>query len=103
VAGILAERRAVLLAERHDWTAAAEWFSKALDLGPNGGRREAKAKGNMARASWLGGGPTEDAVCAFEALAKVSATWPDVHEWAEANLTAARADDRSRSVPFDLL
>lgn len=103
VTGILAERRAVLLAERRDWTSAAEWFSKALDLGPKGGRRESKVKGNMARASWLAGGATEDAVRAFEALANASNAWPDVHEWAESNLNAARAGDTSRSVPFDLL
>lgn len=103
VDGILAERRAFLLSESHDWAGAAEWLSKALDLCQSGERRQLKVKGGLARARWFAGGSDQAAVGDFEALVDASAGFPDVREWVEANLQAARAGDRTRSVPFDLL
>lgn len=103
VDGILAERRAFLLTQSQDWAGAAKWLSKALHLCPTGERRELKVKGSLARAKWLAGGPDHEAVREFQALVNASADCPDVREWAEANLQAAQAGDRSRSIPFDLL
>lgn len=56
----------------------------------------------MVRAEWLAGGPSDEAVRGFRELVEASAAWTDVHGWAVENLEAAQADDRSRSVPFDI-
>lgn len=101
--GILAERRALLHIKREEWPQATECYSRALAVCLPGERRELKVQGGMAWADWLGGGTDETAARAFERLVEASEAFPDVNEAAKANLAAARAGDRSRAIPFDLL
>lgn len=101
--GILAERRGLLLTELEKWDETAASYQTALDLCPTGERRYLKVSGGLARCKWLAGGDDAAAAQAFEALRDESEAFPDVHEQAVANLDAARAGDRSMSVPFDLV
>lgn len=103
VNGILAERRALLLTERAEWLAAANFYEKALDFCPDPSRRFLKVKGGLVRSKWLAGGDHATAATAFESLAADGEPYPDVHSAALTNLAAARAEDRMSSVPFDLV
>lgn len=103
VSGILAERRALLFAERGEWQAAADCYEEALALCPDGSRRFLKVKGGLARSRWLAGGDRDAAVSEFESLTAASEAFPDVHNAAIANLAAARAGDLQLAVPFDLI
>ena len=103
VSGILAERRALLLTDRGEWSAALTYYKKALDLCPQGTRRSLKVRGGLARSEWLAGGDHEVAANEFKSLASESKAFPDVRNAALTNVAAAKAEDRSGSVPFDLV
>lgn len=98
---ILAERRAYALRSDERWEESIAWYQTALGLSPEGRRGRAKVQGGLELATWLAGGSDEEAAAAFEDLVARSVAWPDVHDAAAANLSAARQRDRSASVPFD--
>ncbi len=100
---ILAERRALLLRMEGRSRESVKAYDQAHKLTDDGTRGEAKVRGGLELAKWFAGGSAEDAVTAFTRLVADSVQWDDVHKNATKNLEAAKAGDRSASVPFDLL
>lgn len=114
---ILVERRAFIYRSEERWGEAVECYRSALALTEAGTRGHGKVSGGLTLAKWLAGGPAEEAVTAFTALVDLSAPSQtgttassagssrknDVFEAATTNLAAARANDPSATVPFDLV
>lgn len=99
---IHAERMAFSFIEEGRWGDALVWYTAAASYCLAGSRAALKVEGGRARAAWLAGGSAISAWSTFDVVRTASSEYPDVQRAAEANLAAAREDDPTRSVPFDL-
>lgn len=100
---IHAERMALSFTEEGRWDDAISWYEKSAGYCRPGSRAALKVEGGRIRAVWLAGGSAVDAANAFEAVWSASSQYPDVHDAAEKNLAAARAEDSTCSCSFDRL